>query len=247
MRPRHHPAAPPPPPRGSFASDAAGDTADDQPAASLAAVDYARQAGAGAMISRGGVAVRLADGGSAWSTAAGVYWVDPSDVGVGIGKIPADPTMLTADVLRGHPAVFVRGPMKVHALASQQADSALPAINLAIPLTPVEVWTVDAPPDGSRWCFVVDGQAFRVDINHLGMNLRRPADIWNAIIVGGIEQPRPADLGMTQLVGSVPPLVWRTRGRFTRLSFLEYARFVEPLFAGGPPAVTNIYAAPVPP
>lgn len=233
---------------GYYASDASGDTADDQPAASLAAVDYARNAGAGLVISRNGQQVRLADCGSAWPTAAGTFWIDPADVGIGPGQIPADPTQLTAAALAGHPAVFVRGPQSVHGLQSQQGDAGLKALNLPIPLTPVVVYTVDAAPVGSRWCICMDGQAFRVDVQHdPAANLRRPADIWNAIIVDGIERPRPNDLAMTQFVGSVPPFTWRTRGRFARLSYLQYARCVEMLW-DGQPAITSLYAAPpVPP
>lgn len=225
-----------------YASDTTGDTAQEQPAALSAALDYARQAGGGVVIDRAGTKVTLVDCGAAFATAAGNFYVDPSDIGIGTGQIPPDNATLTAAALAGHPHVFVRNPNRVRLLTSQQGDGDLKALTTAPPQNPAQVYSVDPAPDGSRWVVGLDGAIFLLDLEHpAGSNLRRPQDVWNSLLVSLIELPQPVK--MQRRLGTLAPFTFGQRGEISQLNYLDYARYVEPIYLDGR-VLQPLYEAP---
>lgn len=157
-----------------------------------------------------------------WSGVApwGAVYVDASDVGVSSTertRIPPDvPSNAAANYLR-YPAAFYRRPTfgRGVQLETPWADAITTGAGaLTIYATPVDLAF-------SQWLFQLDGATFRVFIGHNGASgLRRPADIWNQVIVPAMNRDTPLEL--YELTGGGPVFV----GYLSRLEFLEYACFI---------------------
>lgn len=109
-----------------------------------------------------------------------VVYVAPTDLGEGVGQIPAAVTSNTAENFRYHPSVFMRRQTYVRSLARRYADAA--AVNAGGVRLAVRIMSVTTAPVISQWLLVFDGVPMVVQINQTGTDIRRPRDIWNHFI-----------------------------------------------------------------
>lgn len=129
---------------------------------------------------------------------SGLTFVDPVDIGGGPGQLPADPANLTAQHLRNHPSVFVRGTdslRSVGSLAGASSDFEFqPVVADGIPLTfenpdgdtvvNAEIFSIPQPPLFTRWTVVLDGVVYTgwFEVPNGNPNgLTRPRDLYQAI------------------------------------------------------------------
>ena len=93
------------------------------------------------------------------------------------------------------------------------------------------MFVVNQAPVFSRWCLVIDGSAQTVLFGHVDgegnpIDVRRPRDIWNRVVVPELQrriaqnEPMPIykDAGFGTLVA---------RGYISRLNYVSYARLAE--------------------
>lgn len=231
------------------ASDADGDDANKQPAAFRRAVnELAIRGSGGVVVNRNGQNVTAANCAAVFAGASLRYWISPSDVGISPGNIPATPATLQLSQLAGHPSVFVRRTQNFRGLFGQQ-----PSTNPASPLVaiqqavvgacPVEVFTVNRPPEVSTWALSIDGVSILCGFRHpVGSNLVRPLDIWNAVVAPALANVG-SNLGAITLLQVAIGLtnVFTERGLITRLQWCEYARFVAPFDAVVAGMLTTLY------
>jgi hypothetical protein len=214
---------------GLYANTSTGDTALEQPAAFRAALD-AMNANAGrvSLPIAGGSDIVVPECCYAGPSAAGLYYFDPSDIGVGPGQVNPNGDLVDAAQLVPHPSVFVRKPDRVRAIYSQQReDTPLPVI----PGTPPSVvgLRVIRPPTFSAWVIGVDGHKVFCGVAHpAGSDLRRPRDIWEQVwvpLIAGSNSTAAAIDNLEWWGGSGPVATIYRRGILTRLAYLDYARF----------------------
>jgi hypothetical protein len=213
---------------GVMATDATGDTDKEQPAAMLEAF---KRMGAGGGATRiavpGGADVVLTQCAYAGPPAAGVFLIAPSDIGMGPGQVPPSPVAWTEPVLRPHPSVFVRDASHCRGVVSQLGgDTDAAQMNSAFP--GVQVFEVLDAPTYSVWTLLIDGAAQAVIFPHLDANgakidVRRPRDIWNRIVVPELQrriaQGEPLPLYKTAGFGTLV-----VRGYISRLNYVSYGR-----------------------
>lgn len=213
---------------GVVASDTTGDSDKEQPAAFLEAfLRMGANAGAFRISVQGGDELVIDQCAYAGPMASGNYYVAPSDIGVGPGQIPSDPTLWTEPILRPHVAVFVRDASHCRGVVSQlsgedgagQTNSAFPA---------VQVWQAVSAPLYSTWCIVIDGHAQSVIFPHVDgsgtqIDVRRPRDIWAQVVVPvlqrSINQADPFVLNRDSGGNLIK------RGLISRMNYTSYGRF----------------------
>lgn len=161
-------------------------------------------------------------------------WVDASDVGPTTTertRIPVDIASNNVASYQRYPAAFFRRP--TFARAVERPEPANPASIHTLDGAPA-IYTTAVDVTASRWWFQVDGVGFHVLLQHGAPNysgLRRPADIWNQVIVSALNREAPLDL--FSLGGGTP-----LRGLLQRLEFMEYATFLDGYDSEGNPAYT---------
>jgi hypothetical protein len=162
-------------------------------------------------------------------------WIDASDVGPTTTervRIPADLASNNVAAYQRYPASFFRRPTFARAveLASDGVQSS--EIRMEDGITTVGgclcLYTTAVDLAASTWLLQIDGVAFRATILHdTFVGLRRPADIWNRVIVGAITRNGPLEL-MTNPLDSAETgsSAVALRGLLQRLEFLEFATFL---------------------
>lgn len=121
---------------------------------------------------------------------AGRLFLAPSDLGAGPGLI--DPTSLignTAALYNLHPTMFVRRAPNIRGVGAvdvyrqgwgSAADGPYPVTDYRGALS---IYVITARPNASVWRFWIDGAPVDVTLAHpAGLDLRRPRDVWNALI-----------------------------------------------------------------
>lgn len=160
-------------------------------------------------------------------------WISTSDVGVSPGQVPPSFASNTAEIFRYHPAAF----WTPKAAASQRVFELTSPISAGI--QPIDT-QLGAPPilviDGdvraSRWLLVINGTAITTVLVHpAGSQLRRPRDIWNAVIVPAINASQLGGglvLNQDEIVGNAREIT-PSGVAGDLLNSLTFARFLEPL------------------
>lgn len=114
----------------------------------------------------------------------GVIWLRPGDVGNGAHQIPPAVANNSASHYAFFPGVFLRRTDFLRDLSTISPAEADPVTTLAGALP---LFQVDRPPTYSRWVLHLDGQFRVVTVAHpQGSDLRKPLEIWNAVIVPAI-------------------------------------------------------------
>lgn len=121
-----------------------------------------------------------------------------ADLGAGLGQIPTDRTLWSAQQFLNQPQAFVRLADHVRGIGTARRRN--PAID-AVPLqsgvaATMALYTVARAPLFSTWWCIIDGVSQEITFQHpAGSDLRRPADIWRELIVpyitamGGVGGP----------------------------------------------------------
>lgn len=150
-------------------------------------------------------------------------YVDPGDFpGNNPEQIPQSVTNNTAGSFRFHPSVFVRRSnyiRSVHRRFRDDEDIATQLVNM-----PIRIRVVDQDPTASNWLIAVDGVFQIVRLDHGGVDLRRPRDIWNELWVPLINaNASVADAPVLEVLPFQTNAVGPGASQL-RLRFLEYAR-----------------------
>ncbi len=156
-------------------------------------------------------------------------WIAPGDIGVAPGQIPPNASANTAERYRAHPAAFwAQDRAAVARVWEVMADRG--EADISTRAGALLLYVVSSEVSGSRWMFVIDGAEWIVRLNH--GDLRRPRDIWNQVIVPSIARPAIAQgPEFFRDIVVVPDRFYAPIGRIQDLTRLQYARFLEPLFA----------------
>lgn len=217
---------------GVLATDATGDSDKEQPAAFLEAFERMGANAAQFRITVPGASEIVIDQCAfAGPMASGSYYIAPSDVGNGPGQIPGGAggsVNWTSPILRPHVSVFVRDASHIRGVVSQINGADVVGQTNQNP-SAVQVFAVDTVPRFSNWTLVVDGHAMsviflHVDGNGVAIDVRRPRDIYEQIVVPEltrrIAQAEPMPLWKDAGAGNVV-----SRGFISRLNYVSYARF----------------------
>lgn len=173
-----------------------------------------------------------------WSGPApwGAVYVDTSDVGVSSTertRIPADVASNSLAAYQRYPAAFLRRPTfgRGVELLDQWPDAITTGDGA------LTIYATSQDLAWSQWRFQVDGASFVVLLNHNGVaGLRRPADVWNQVIVPAMSSGAPLEVWDLCCNDPVP----KFGGLLSRLEFLEYAVFMLGL-VDGEEGVENAY------
>jgi hypothetical protein len=157
-------------------------------------------------------------------------WCDASDIGPSSTervRLPVDLASNNAASYQRYPASFFRRPTFVRGVELAAEDPTATggaATNSSITTADgaLCLYTTTVDVVASTWLLQIDGVAWRTTILHdTYTGLRRPADIWNRVIVGAIARNGPLELR-----GSDPATSFPLLGFLQRLEFLEYATFL---------------------
>lgn len=126
-----------------------------------------------------------------------------ADIGAGPGQIPVDRTLWQPSQFLNHPQAFVRLGDRVRAIGTARRFSGFDATPLQDPVfSMMRLYNVQRSPVASTWWLIIDGMDHEVTFLHpVGSDFRRPADIWNNIIVPWMVAKSDAggpDLGTAQ-------------------------------------------------
>lgn len=230
-----------------FADDAQG---DDPPAGDLVSL-FSRLEDGLAIAGGGGTTITLPTGevrvnlcSQAHPDPWGRVFLTSSDLGQGVGQIPTTRGTWQADQFRNHPQAFVRLGDTIRQVATATRFGATDAIPLNGSPAVMRLYTVDRTPLYSSWLLVIDGQPVEVTFAHPpGSDLRRPVDIWNAVVVpametrsgyavdvpGAVTWEAQPGVGIFDLASpSFPTPAFRQRqGLPRRLQHIQYGRILE--------------------
>lgn len=169
----------------------------------------------------------------------GIVWIAPGDIGVGASQIPPQVSANTGAAYLNHPAAFWANDRA--AVARSWEAITVNASTIDTYAGSVVIAEITQQLIGSRWLFVIDGAPIVVVIRHGVVDLRRPKQIWQQLIV-------PLIMAQGQQRG---PIFWedyisggnrllRPLGILQDLSRLQYAHFLEPL-GGGEASASTIF------
>lgn len=195
----------------------------------------------------------------AFPAASGSIILTSADIGTGFGQVPPDRALWQASQMNAHPSVFVRFPEWIRGVLPAE-----PAVNQNLePLSgpddpneidPVALFTVARRPTHSTWELMFDGVLIEVTVPHGSLDVRRPRDIYQQILLkylaadGAAGSPLPGLVQVLDLNTSIPPsFAFQERGGTLRVwDFLQYASLralwddsdvpiLEPVTPIGPP------------
>lgn len=148
--------------------------------------------------------------------------IDVGDVGNGVDQIPVSVLDNRARNFRFHPTVFLRRTRYIRSIERTYSDPG----GLAQGFTSTQPFNIrlqDEDTELSTWLIIVDGVSSIVTLDHTGLSLRRPRDIWQQLWVPLITGDQSV-ANLTILGGG------GTRGPSAsqlRLEYLSYARFLD--------------------
>lgn len=150
----------------------------------------------------------------------GSVYIRPEDINAGAQDIPDSVTNNTAEHFRAHPSVFFRRTDYIRQITRGYQDST--SVNTGGGQgMPLEVIVVADDPETTLWLFVIDGVHTVVRVIHpSGSDLRRPRDIWNALIEP-LVNGAPA-LGLSPIFANVQDDATESI-LIGRLAYLQYA------------------------
>lgn len=170
----------------------------------------------------------LRDCGFAGMGPDGIIWMRPGDIGNAPDEIPAELDENDADNFRYFPNAFFRRTPYINTIGNAFTDP-LAITDPGLGSQPFTLREVDFTPNVSTWLFIIDGQPQCVRIAHpAGSDLRRPDEIWNAVIVPAIQNadgPSTVQLGLR--AGLVPVTALDVQKFVNRLRYLEYASMLQ--------------------
>lgn len=176
------------------------------------------------------------------NNASGAYGYGPpiilaTDVGLGFGQIPAEPADWTAARFGAHPRVFIRHSGSHSWGVKQLSPAAFGSTEVTLADdTDMEPLIASRRPSHSLWRILLEGELIDVIVAHpIGLDLRRPRDIWNrvwAAAIGGAELPIFGTYG----VGGFRRFY--QRGLLRNLHFLDYAYCLDLFDDGNTPLIT---------
>lgn len=241
---------------GAFADDALGDVPPTGDLRGMFAREELRLTAAGgggsSVVQPGGtIPLRMCD--ASYTDPWGRVLLTGSDVGTGVGQISPLRSSWLASQFDAHPQCFVRLTSKVRGLATAQTFTFTDTTPINSSPAVMRLYTVVRAPTHSTWLVVIDGVPQTLTFAHpAGSDLRRPADIWNAVLVpamltrsntGGPGTPAGTAAGVSEAVTwevqpgagifpviapSYPTVTFRLRGGLPRrLGFLSYARCLD--------------------
>lgn len=157
---------------------------------------------------------------------SGLIWLRPGDVGNGAHQIPAAVANNGASHYAFFPGVFLRRTDFLRDLSTIAPAAADPVTTLAGALP---LFQVDRPPTHSRWVLQLDGQFRVVTIAHpTPSDLRKPLEIWNAVLVPAIRAGSLTTYGFSEAGGQ--RLFFVTGAIIlTGANQVDGAEFIEPL------------------
>ncbi len=162
-----------------------------------------------------------------------VVWLRPGDVGNASYQIPVAAVNNNASHYKFFPSFFLRRcayERDVH-VSGPIEPSAVTSLAGALPLV-----EVTRRPTHSRWLLTLDGQTRDVCVSHGALDLRKPLEIWQAILAPAVRAGSIDTFGI-EVTG--PARTFPRQGVLKAMSYLDAARFLEPLDEN---AVTSCYA-----
>lgn len=176
------------------------------------------------------------------NNASGAYGYGPpiilaTDVGLGFGQIPAAAADWTAARFAAHPRVFIRHTGSHSWGVKQLSPFAVGSSEVALADdTALEPLIASRRPSHSLWRILLESEVIDVIIRHpVGLDLRRPRDIWNKVwapAIAGAELPIYGTYG----VGGFRRFY--QRGLLRNLAFLDYAYCLDLFDDGDTPLIT---------
>lgn len=147
----------------------------------------------------------------------GFVIVEPGDIGVGPGQIPAGVGDNTAERFRYHPNTFFRVSEDVKGVAVRRGDTiSLPT--LALNSQPIGIYVNEATLVDTRWLFQIDGETIIANF-HLDSALtpKTPLQLYNQVIAPIIQGSEATARAVTI----------NSSFKLDRLRYLHYARMLD--------------------
>lgn len=191
----------------------ADDQREDNPAAgdlrglySRTEILYGAAGGSASTINRAGQPLAIAEAAGALADPWGRVVLTSSDLGNGPGQIPTTRSTWLSSQFANHPQVFIRRPEDVRGISAATRYGAQDLTPLTGSPAQMRLYTVERPPAASTWLCIVDGQEQTITFLHPdGSDFRRPADIWNGVIIPAINTlGAVATPGVPQGAGRLP-------------------------------------------
>lgn len=176
---------------------------------------------------------------------SGRAYISPSDIGIGPALIdPDSPAGNTVEKLRLHPTVFLRRVGNVRGVTTvNMRPLGWTGEPINVYQGAPEFYVPVVAPVGSHWRLYIDGARVDVNVLHGSLDLRRPRDVWQRLIVpvltAGASYADPfivptGQPGSTDAIGTAGnPLT--PSASLTTLRYLQAARCMGFIFTGVPP------------
>lgn len=223
-----------------FADDTIGDTLPDVLALAARSMATLKARGAGRLVLAELGTTQIAVVG----TAGAFTWRNPivlaADIGLGFGQIPADKALWTAATFAPHPRAFVRSASAIYQLrlvdpVDPSISTDAPAVTADPALSPLTA----AAATFSVWRLLIKGNTCTVILSHNGLDVRRPRDIWNQVLVPAMARgATPTPIYNYHYVNSGK--VFYTIGQLEELEYLDYALCLDLLSGAETPVLTGL-------
>jgi hypothetical protein len=221
-----------------FADDTIGDTLPNVLPLAARSMAQLKARGAGRLVLAASGTSEIAVVGC-----AGAYgWRNPivlaADIGLGFGQIAADKATWNASMFAPHPRAFVRSATAIHQLqligpTDSTVTQDYPPVTSDLALAPLTA----AAATFSVWRLLIKGNACTVILSHNGLDVRRPRDIWNQVLVPAMNR------------GATPTPIYGYRyglnqkqffpiGQLEELEYLDYALCLDLLSSAATPVLT---------